>query len=149
MKKSSGIPCIIVNKVREEFNLQGKQVFYYCCISDKEVLGSCCSSQIHVPLWTQGIQSIMHSLDAQGLFHNPESRELFLTSSPSKAREIRQMHGGSMSVQGPALWPERNYNSIHPVWCWLWQQFTADTESSAHTEPPTEGGSVPKQPAQL
>lgn len=151
VKQSSGIPYTIENKVREGFNSQGKQLPYYCCCSDKEVLGSCCSSQIHMPLWTQGIQSVIHSLDAQGLFHNHAFRERFLTSSPCKPHEIWQVHGGSVSAQGPALWPVQNCDKIHPVWCWLWQQFTVKTQNLLLIQNHwlRQERWVPQQPAQL
>ena len=76
--------------------------------------------QINVPLQMQGIQSLIQSLDAQGLFHNPASTktlDIFVIIQ----QEILQVHGSNVSVlrQGPALSSVQNDENIHQMLCRL------------------------------
>jgi len=68
----------------------------------------------------QGIQSLIQSLDAQGLFHNPASTktlDIFVIIQ----QEILQVHGSNVSVlrQGPALSSVQNDENIHQMLCRL------------------------------
>lgn len=67
----------------------------------------------------QGIQSLIQSLDAQGLFHNPASTK-HSTSLSSNPQEKLQVRGSNVSVllQDPALRSVHNSENIHQVRCW-------------------------------
>lgn len=91
MKLSSGIPYVTEAKVREAFHFQGKQFPYPHChhlalvkrswdpVTDLPLW------PVHVPCWTQ---SLIQSLDAQGLFHDPAPTKHFLTSLSSSPQGI-------------------------------------------------------------